>query len=213
MRVTGSCSARSRRTAGSSPMTSGALRSSSIRPTTAARIVAELGDRLVAAVVLTHGHFDHLGAVKALVAHTGAPLLVHAEDAESITTPVGSGGAAFGFDATAPPPDRLLARRGRRRCRESAPERPSHPRPHSGRHLPVRRWRRGPTPPALLGRHALRGQCGAYRLPGRRRPRALASRSPGSSRRFLPETVVHPGHGPDTTIGRERRLNPFFPRA
>ena len=27
------------------------------------------------------------------------------------------------------------------------------------------------------------------------------------------ETVVHPGHGPDTTIGRERRVNPFFPRA
>ncbi|MBU4555516.1 MAG: MBL fold metallo-hydrolase, partial [Actinobacteria bacterium] len=25
-------------------------------------------------------------------------------------------------------------------------------------------------------------------------------------------TVVHPGHGPDTTIGRERKLNPFFPR-
>ncbi|TLN05577.1 MBL fold metallo-hydrolase, partial [bacterium] len=24
------------------------------------------------------------------------------------------------------------------------------------------------------------------------------------------ETVVHPGHGPDTSIGREKRLNPFF---
>ena len=23
------------------------------------------------------------------------------------------------------------------------------------------------------------------------------------------ETIVHPGHGPDTTIGRERRINPF----
>jgi glyoxylase-like metal-dependent hydrolase (beta-lactamase superfamily II) len=23
------------------------------------------------------------------------------------------------------------------------------------------------------------------------------------------ETVVHPGHGPDTTIGRERKMNPF----
>jgi len=27
------------------------------------------------------------------------------------------------------------------------------------------------------------------------------------------DTRVHPGHGPDTTIGRERRVNPFFPRA
>jgi glyoxylase-like metal-dependent hydrolase (beta-lactamase superfamily II) len=27
------------------------------------------------------------------------------------------------------------------------------------------------------------------------------------------EVRVHPGHGPDTTIGRERRVNPYFPRA
>jgi glyoxylase-like metal-dependent hydrolase (beta-lactamase superfamily II) len=27
------------------------------------------------------------------------------------------------------------------------------------------------------------------------------------------ETRVCPGHGPETTIGRERRVNPFFPRA
>jgi glyoxylase-like metal-dependent hydrolase (beta-lactamase superfamily II) len=27
------------------------------------------------------------------------------------------------------------------------------------------------------------------------------------------ETVVRPGHGPDTTIGRERLSNPFMPRA
>ncbi len=28
-----------------------------------------------------------------------------------------------------------------------------------------------------------------------------------------PDTVVHPGHGPETTIGRESRVNPFWPRA
>ena len=28
-----------------------------------------------------------------------------------------------------------------------------------------------------------------------------------------PDTLVHPGHGPDTTIGREARINPFWPRA
>ena len=49
--------------------------------------------------------------------------------------------------------------------------------------------------------------------------------SPGASSRALStsiarqlvvlpaETIVHPGHGPDTTIGRERKVNPFFPRA
>jgi glyoxylase-like metal-dependent hydrolase (beta-lactamase superfamily II) len=28
--------------------------------------------------------------------------------------------------------------------------------------------------------------------------------------RFPDDTVVHPGHGPDTTIGDERRTNPFL---
>jgi glyoxylase-like metal-dependent hydrolase (beta-lactamase superfamily II) len=27
---------------------------------------------------------------------------------------------------------------------------------------------------------------------------------------FPDDTVVHPGHGPDTTIGRERASNPFL---
>ena len=27
---------------------------------------------------------------------------------------------------------------------------------------------------------------------------------------FGDEAVVHPGHGPDTTIGHERRTNPFL---
>ena len=27
---------------------------------------------------------------------------------------------------------------------------------------------------------------------------------------FGDDAVVHPGHGPDTTIGRERRTNPFL---
>jgi glyoxylase-like metal-dependent hydrolase (beta-lactamase superfamily II) len=27
---------------------------------------------------------------------------------------------------------------------------------------------------------------------------------------FGDDAIVHPGHGPDTTIGRERRTNPFL---
>ncbi len=138
-----------------------------------ARILTELGDRSVAAVVLTHGHFDHLGAVKALLAESGAPLLVHAEDAESITTPTGSGGAAWGFDVSSPPADRLLhdgdvVDAGDLRL--SVLHTPGHT---PGGICLFGRWRREPAPSALLGRHAVRGQRRTHGLPGRRRPRAV----------------------------------------
>ena len=40
--------------------------------------------------------------------------------------------------------------------------------------------------------------------------RRSSPRSAPCCSRFGDEAVVHPGHGPDTTIGRERRTNPFL---
>ena len=59
----------------------------------ASAILSALEGSPVAAVVLTHAHFDHLGATREVRAATGAPLLVHAEDAEHITSSAGTGGA------------------------------------------------------------------------------------------------------------------------
>ena len=43
-------------------------------------ILQAVGDRTVVAVVLTHGHNDHINAAAALADATGAPLLVHEAD-------------------------------------------------------------------------------------------------------------------------------------
>lgn len=43
-------------------------------------ILAAVGDRAVRAVLLTHAHDDHIGAVEALRAATGAPVLLHDSD-------------------------------------------------------------------------------------------------------------------------------------
>jgi hydroxyacylglutathione hydrolase len=177
-----------------------------------ARIVTELGDRSVAAVVLTHGHFDHLGAVKALLSETGAPLLVHADDAESITTPAGSGGAAWGFDVSSPAADRLLADGD---VVEAGDLRLSVL--HTPGHTPGGICLLGDggenQPPQLFSGDTLfAGSVGRTDFPGGD-GRALALSIARTLAPLPPETVVHPGHGPDSTIGRERRLNPFFPRA
>jgi glyoxylase-like metal-dependent hydrolase (beta-lactamase superfamily II) len=51
------------------------------------RVLAELGDGRLTAIVQTHGHWDHVRAIEALVAETGAPLLCHADDAGMMPRP------------------------------------------------------------------------------------------------------------------------------
>lgn len=169
------------------------------------RLLEVVGGRPVEAVVLTHGHFDHVGAAAALVAQTGAPLLVHELDADAITSADRNGGRVFGFDVAAPPPDRLLADGDSLEAagvRLEVLHTPGHT-PGSicllgGGHL-------------FTGDTLFSGSVGRTDFPGGD-ARAMA-RSVARLAALPDETLVHPGHGPDTTIGRERRINPFFPRA
>jgi hydroxyacylglutathione hydrolase len=172
-----------------------------------------VGDRRVSAVVLTHGHFDHLGSAARLIEVTGAPLAVHRLDAEAVSDPLANGGAVFGFDYAAPAPERLLddgdvveagalsltvlhtpghTPGGVSLYAPAAPDGSDAPHLFSGDTLFAR----------SVGRTDLPGGDG-------RTLRASIARLA-----TLPaETEVHPGHGPDTTIATETRLNPYFPRA
>jgi hydroxyacylglutathione hydrolase len=169
-------------------------------------VLGVLSGRDVAAIVLTHGHFDHLAAAGALVEATGAPLLVHEADAAGITTAHGTGASLFGFDHSAPAADRTLVEGDTVEAGDVS---------LVVIHTP------GHTPGciSLLGDGHLfsgdtlfAGSVGRTDFPGGD-ARALRH-SVASKLASLPDdTVVHPGHGPDTTIARERQINPFFPRA
>ena len=56
-----------------------------------------------AAILLTHGHFDHIDAADELRSLTGAPLFVHAEDADMLTSEEMNGSAGFGFHVVCRP--------------------------------------------------------------------------------------------------------------
>ena len=174
----------------------------------AERLIEAVDDREVAWVVLTHGHFDHLGAVEPLVAATGAPIAIHEADAHRITdpAPAGTGGALFGYDHVSPPADRVL-RDGDIVEAGALSLQVLHTPGHTKGSI------------SLVGHGHLfsgdtlfAGSVGRSDFPGGD-PRELAQ---SIAERLAPlpdETRVHPGHGPDTTMARERRVNPFFPRA
>lgn len=74
----------------------------------AERIIDAIGDRAVSAIVLTHCHSDHIGGVNKLVAATGAPVYVGADDEIGLRDPHLSGFDDEGSDYVVEGPVQLL---------------------------------------------------------------------------------------------------------
>lgn len=66
----------------------------------APQLVEALKDLRPVAVLLTHAHFDHFGAVDALCGRFGLPLYVHEEDIPFLQDPVGNVSEPFGIAMT-----------------------------------------------------------------------------------------------------------------
>ena len=71
------------------------------------RIRRAMGDRRPAAILLTHGHFDHIGAVDALM-EEGTVLAVHEDDAEMLGETALNMSWMVGLQTTAQKANRLL---------------------------------------------------------------------------------------------------------
>ncbi|MGE5553715.1 MAG: MBL fold metallo-hydrolase [Betaproteobacteria bacterium] len=158
----------------------------------------------VVAIVNTHGHWDHIGANGAVKEATGAPLVIHAADAPwlGIIHTSTRSGMHLPHPVESPPADRLL--RGEEEL-------------SLGRHRVRVIHTPGHTPggvclylPGLLfaGDTLFAGSVGRTDLPGGSLS-ALLSAIREKLFTLPEETVVYPGHGPTTTIGDERSLNPY----
>ena len=62
----------------------------------AGRIIRSAGDRKVCAVLLTHGHYDHFGALDEVCEHFDAPAYIHADDAAKLGDAMANVSAVFG---------------------------------------------------------------------------------------------------------------------
>jgi len=154
-------------------------------------------------VINTHGHFDHTLANKEMVKATGAPLVIHSADAPMLTQ--GGGAFFFGIMGKASPPADMTLEGGQVLTLGNIELLVLHTPGHSPGSICLYNEEEGVLFDGDvlfnmgMGRYDLPG--GDYRILMDSIQKLLA----------LPdETTVYPGHGPSTTIGRERRNNPFL---
>lgn len=166
------------------------------------------------AVLLTHGHFDHTWSVVPVCGARDVPAWIHPADRELLSDP-GKGlplmvqQQMFGGLTFTEPDDvreladgEVLALAGLELTVDHAP---GHSRGSVTFRLPDEQV-------LFAGDLLFAGSIGRTDLPGGDYPTILRS----LAAKCLPlpdETVVLPGHGPQTTIGRERATNPFLAEA
>lgn len=154
-----------------------------------------------AAILITHGHFDHIGGVADLAEGTGAPVYMPEGERALLEryadfAPAGTGGRPY-------TPDELVEGGETIDVAGIAFECVSIP-GHSPAHVAYC------ADGALFSGDLLfAGSVGRYDLPGADWATLLDSVRTLADR-YPPETVVYPGHGAATTLGHELRRNPFL---
>ena len=160
----------------------------------------------LAAVLLTHGHVDHIAGNRAVkAAFPDAPIVVGRNEAHLLTDAEANHSARFGMPLTSPPADRLVDHGERIEVAGLAFEVREVPGHSPGSVVFV--CREAEPPFVLAGDVLFAGSVGRTDLGG---SAALLFSGIKAKLFDLPDaTRVLPGHGPETTVGRERRTNPY----
>lgn len=172
----------------------------------AERIIKVIEDRgvEVKGIYLTHGHFDHVLAVRDLKEELGCNFYIHENDAIILSRAPADAKYFLGIEVDPPPKpdgwvfDGQILRIGDHDVRVI--HTPGHT-PGSVCYLAGEMIFTGDT--------LFAGSIGRTDLPGGSLQNLLSSIS--MKIMSLPDhCVVYPGHGPSSTIGAERMLNPFL---
>ena len=156
----------------------------------------------IEAILLTHCHFDHIGAVAPVAAATGAPVYCPVIERPVLADVMSWVPPGFGpFESYEA--DHTVA--GGEHLRLAGMDIDVHFTPgHSPGHVTY-----GFSGALLSGDVLFQGSVGRVDLPGGDWP-TLERSIEGLLRAYPEQTVVYPGHMGVTTLGRERDTNPFL---
>ncbi|MCL6612553.1 MAG: MBL fold metallo-hydrolase [Peptococcaceae bacterium] len=154
-------------------------------------------------IILTHGHADHLGALGTVREATKAQVMIHAGDAEMLTSPGRNlslfTGASLKFNAA----DRLL-QDGDTVQVGKVQLKIIHTPGHTPGGISILAGDK-----LITGDTLFAGSVGRSDFPGGNHDQMIRSIKE-KLLVFPPETPVYPGHGPASTVGEEARYNPFL---
>ena len=158
-------------------------------------------------ILLTHAHIDHVTGVGLVKEALDAPVYLHRDDLPLYEHTVEQG-QMFGFTVQQPPPIDVFY--GPSPIHFGDYEVRVH---HTPGHCPggvcLQVGKKGEAGTHLfVGDTLFAGSIGRTDLPGANHEVLMRSIT-GVLFALGDAAVVHPGHGPDTTIGRERQTNPF----
>ena len=158
----------------------------------------------IAYILLTHAHIDHIGAAKEVADATQAPLALHKADLPLLQA--GGGGPLFGLPAPPRKEPDLWLEEGQTIAMGNYPLEVLFTPGHSPGHVCFYQPRAGVL---FDGDVLFQGSIGRTDLPGGSYETLMHSIN--EKLMTLPdETIVCSGHGPRTTIGKERTNNPFL---
>ena len=169
------------------------------------RILAEVARRgwTLEAIWLTHAHIDHILGVGDVVRRTPVPIWLHPLD-RPLYDNLSNQAAMFGLHAPPAPPPTDEIRPGKPLTLGAIQFEVRHVPGHSPGSVALVGYGR-----VFGGDVLFSGSVGRTDLPGGDTATLLASIE--RELLTLPDTtIVHSGHGPDTTIGVERTTNPFL---
>jgi glyoxylase-like metal-dependent hydrolase (beta-lactamase superfamily II) len=151
-------------------------------------------------IINTHGHIDHIGANHKF----GVPVWIHQLDADLLTSPVKNGSLIFLQSAYKSPPASRLLEDGEEITVADITLKVIHTPGHTpgGICLKVDNI-------LFTGDTLFAGSVGRTDLPDGSQ-RKLINSIKGKLLMFDDSTVIYPGHGPSSTIGNEKRTNPFL---
>jgi glyoxylase-like metal-dependent hydrolase (beta-lactamase superfamily II) len=160
--------------------------------------LARMGTR-TGGILVTHTDVDHIGGVAALADGTGAEVWAPAGEVDALR----NGATRGGFPVGAHDPAHTVSGGDEITVAGITFEVVDVP-GHSAGHVAFHHGNE-----LFAGDVLFAGSVGRYDLPGGDWETLLASIK-SLLDRFPPETVVYPGHGPATTLGRELQTNPFL---